>query len=86
MKNIITTCCPSINDLVEKYYPDLTPYLAPVVSPMVAHGMLIKELCGKNTKVVFIGPCIAKKKKRKGMCVPEATWTELLLLRSWNSG
>ncbi|MBB5263169.1 PAS domain S-box-containing protein [Catenibacillus scindens] len=66
MKNIITTCCPSINDLVEKYYPDLTPYLAPVVSPMVAHGMLIKELCGKNTKVVFIGPCIAKKEEAEG--------------------
>ncbi len=66
MKNIITTCCPSINDLVEKYYPDLTPYLAPVVSPMVVHGMLIKELCGKNTKVVFIGPCIAKKEEAEG--------------------
>ncbi len=63
MKNIITTCCPSINDLIEKYYPDLTLYMAPVVSPMVAHGMLIKELYGPETKVVFLGPCIAKKEE-----------------------
>lgn len=63
MKNIITTCCPSVNDLIEKYYPDLTPYMAPVVSPMVAHGMLIKEMYGSETRVVFLGPCIAKKEE-----------------------
>ena len=48
MKNIITTCCPSVNDLVEKYYPSLTPLLAPVVSPMVAHGRLIKSIYGED--------------------------------------
>lgn len=63
MKNIISTCCPSVNDLVEKYYPDLTPFMAPVVSPMVAHGMIIKKLLGMNTKVIFLGPCIAKKEE-----------------------
>lgn len=63
MKNIITTCCPSVNDLVEKYYPDLTPYMAPVVSPMVAHGMLIKNIYGSSTRAVFLGPCIAKKEE-----------------------
>ncbi len=66
MKNIITTCCPSVNDLVEKYYPDLTPYMAPVVSPMVAHGMLIKNIYGSSTRVVFLGPCIAKKEEAEG--------------------
>ena len=34
MRNIITTCCPSVNLLVETYYPALIPYLAPVISPM----------------------------------------------------
>lgn len=63
MKNVISTCCPSVNDLIEKYFPDLTPYMAPVVSPMVAHGMLIKKQLGMNTKVVFLGPCIAKKEE-----------------------
>ena len=41
MENIITTCCPSINDLIEIHYPQLVPYMAPVGSPMVAHGMLL---------------------------------------------
>ena len=63
MENIITTCCPSANDLVEIYYPQLIPYLAPVVSPMIAHGKLLKEELGRDVKVVFLGPCIAKKKE-----------------------
>ncbi len=61
MENIITTHCPSIVYLVEKHYPMLIPYLAPVVSPMVAHGRLIKEEMGQHTKVAYIGPCVAKK-------------------------
>ena len=63
MENIITTCCPSVNDLVEIYFPQLVPYLAPVVSPMIAHGKLLKAEYGQDTKVVFLGPCIAKKKE-----------------------
>ncbi len=63
MENIITTCCPSVNDLVEIYYPELTPYLAPVVSPMIAHGRILKEELGREVKVIFLGPCIAKKKE-----------------------
>lgn len=62
MENIITTCCPSVNDLIEKYYPQLVPWLAPVVSPMIAHGMMIKSQ-SLGVKVVFLGPCIAKKKE-----------------------
>ncbi len=63
MENIITTCCPSVNDLIEIYYPKLVPLMAPVVSPMVAHGRMLKKEYGKETKVVFVGPCIAKKKE-----------------------
>ncbi|MFR5601754.1 MAG: [Fe-Fe] hydrogenase large subunit C-terminal domain-containing protein [Lachnospiraceae bacterium] len=63
MENIITTCCPSANDLIEIYYPELIPYMAPVVSPMVAHGKLIKKEMGSQVKVVFLGPCIAKKQE-----------------------
>lgn len=66
MDNIITTCCPSVNDLVEKYYPDCVPMLAPVVSPMTAHGRYIKKLYGNAVKVVFLGPCIAKKQEAVG--------------------
>ena len=66
MKNIISTCCPSVNELVEKYYPELVEDMAPVVSPMVAHGKLIKAMYGPDVKVVFIGPCIAKKQEAEG--------------------
>jgi iron only hydrogenase large subunit-like protein/uncharacterized Fe-S cluster-containing protein len=61
MQNVITTCCPAVNDLIEKYYPSITEQMAPVVSPMVAHGRLIKKMYGSDVKVVFLGPCIAKK-------------------------
>ncbi len=63
MENIITTCCPSVNDLIEIYYPSLTKYMAPVVSPMIAHGQLIRKEFGNNVKIVFLGPCIAKKRE-----------------------
>lgn len=63
METIITTCCPSVNDLIEIYYPQLIPYMAPIVSPMIAHGKMLKEELGPNVKVVFLGPCIAKKKE-----------------------
>ena len=65
MENIITTCCPSVNDLIEIYYPELVPYMAPVVSPMIAHGKLLKKEYGYHTKVVFLGPCIAKKQESR---------------------
>lgn len=66
MENIITTCCPSVNDLIEKYYPSLAPMMAPVVSPMIAHGRMIKSMYGEDVKVVFLGPCIAKKQEAIG--------------------
>ena len=66
MPNIITTCCPSVNDLIEKYYPECVSLMAPVVSPMVAHGRYIKKLYGDDVKVVFLGPCIAKKQEAIG--------------------
>lgn len=66
MPNIITTCCPSVNDLIEKYYPDCARLMAPVVSPMIAHGRYIKKLYGPDVKVVFLGPCIAKKQEAAG--------------------
>ena len=59
---IISSCCPSINMLIKKYYPTMLPYLAKVLTPMEAHCKLIKEQ-QPNAFTVFIGPCIAKKKE-----------------------
>lgn len=60
-ENLITTSCPSVNNLIEKYYPSLIKYMIPVVSPMLAHGKLLKHRYGMDSVVVFIGPCLAKK-------------------------
>ena len=63
-KNFITSCCPAVNRMIELYYPQALPYLAPLDSPMVAHAKMIKHRA-PNAKVVFIGPCIAKKKEAR---------------------
>ena len=62
MDNIITTCCPAVNSLIEKEYGDLVGYMAPVVSPLIAHGRLLKK-DRPDAKVVFLSPCIAKIKE-----------------------
>ncbi len=57
---IITSCCHSINLLIQKYFPNQLEHLAPVSSPMQAHCTDIKKRF-PNAKTVFIGPCVAKK-------------------------
>lgn len=57
---VISSCCHSINLLIQKYFPNVLPCLAAVMSPMQAHAMEIKKRT-PNAKVVFIGPCVAKK-------------------------
>ncbi len=57
---IITSCCHSINLLIQKYFPTCLEYLADVLSPMQAHCQDIKKRY-PNAKTVFIGPCVAKK-------------------------
>lgn len=59
-KNIITSCCPSSNYLIEHYYKNAIDSVIPVVSPMIAHGRDIKQRYG-DVYTVFIGPCVAKK-------------------------
>ena len=60
-KYYITANCPAIVKLIEKYHPDLVPNLAPLVSPMVATAMVIKELYGEDVATIYIGPCIDNK-------------------------
>lgn len=57
---IISTCCHSVNLLIEKHYPEATKFLAPILSPMLMHAKDIKAR-HPNAKVIFIGPCISKK-------------------------
>lgn len=57
----ISTSCPAIVTFVEQFHPELVGDLLPVVSPMLASARALRTLHGPELKVVFIGPCIAKK-------------------------
>lgn len=61
---ITSCCCPMWVGMLKKVYKELIPNLSPSVSPMIAAGRVIKEL-NKDAKVVFVGPCIAKKAEAK---------------------
>ncbi len=63
-KNFITSCCPAVNTMISLYYPDALKYLAPVDSPAIAHAKLLREEY-PDCKIVFVGPCIAKKRECK---------------------
>ncbi len=78
---IISSCCHTINTLIQKYYPGALPYLADVLSPMLAHCQLIKEQ-NPGAATVFIGPCISKKEEASiyGICDVVLTFEDL---ESW---
>lgn len=59
----IATTCPAVVGYVERYHPQLTSALAPIVSPMVATARLLRARADGALRVVFIGPCIAKKRE-----------------------
>jgi iron only hydrogenase large subunit-like protein/uncharacterized Fe-S cluster-containing protein len=60
-KPYIGTACPALVNYIEKYQPELTGNLLPLLSPMAAHARMLKEKLGRDARVVFIGPCVAKK-------------------------
>lgn len=76
---LISSCCHSINLLIQKYFPDELRYLADVQSPMQAHCLDIKRRV-PQAKTVFIGPCVAKKDEAdyyKGIVDAVLTFEEL---------
>ena len=75
---IISSCCHSVDALIQKYYPSVLPYLADVLSPMLAHCRVIKEE-NPGACAVFIGPCISKKEEAElyGECDVALTYEEL---------
>ena len=61
---IFSSNCPALVSYVEKFYPQLVDHLAPIVSPMIACGRLVKKI-NPNARVVYIGPCAASKAESK---------------------
>src|SRR5512133_706304 len=81
-KYYITTNCPVMVKLVRKFKPELVPNLAPLVSPMIATAMVVKELYGQDVATVQIGPCIDAKDEAldyesKNLIDSVLTFTEL---------
>lgn len=76
---LLSSCCPVVVNILEIYFPELLGNLAPVASPVIAHGLSIKERYGWDTKVVFAGPCIAKMVERgkEGRIDAVLTFTQL---------
>ncbi len=62
-RRYIATTCPAVVTYVERYHPQLVDHLAPIVSPMIATARCLRRLYGPELKVVFVGPCIAKKQE-----------------------
>jgi iron only hydrogenase large subunit-like protein/nitrogen-specific signal transduction histidine kinase len=59
----ISSDCPAIVNYIRQYYPSLVPSLSRIVSPMVAMSRVVRKKLGNNLKIVFTGPCIAKKEE-----------------------
>ena len=62
--HMTTSCCPAFYNMVMKHYPQLADKVSHTVSPMAATARFIKKN-HPGAKVVFIGPCIAKKSEVK---------------------
>lgn len=60
----ITTSCPVVVNIVEKYFPEFIEYLMPIVSPAIAHSEFLRHRFGDLPKV-FVGPCVGKKEELK---------------------
>lgn len=58
---VISSACPAAVDMIRKYLPAYAKFISPLPSPVRAHAGLLKEAYGANAKVVFFGPCAAKK-------------------------
>jgi PAS domain S-box-containing protein len=67
----ITTACPSVNLFIQKYFPSITKFMLPFVSPMIAHSRVIRKKYN-NPFVVFIGPCIGKKLEKEDFQTEDA--------------
>ncbi|TYT75147.1 [Fe-Fe] hydrogenase large subunit C-terminal domain-containing protein [Desulfobotulus mexicanus] len=69
-KLFLSSACPVLVEFIKHYMPELSPSITDCASPLLAHARYLKEKYGEETGIVFIGPCIAKKREAD-------TWDEL---------
>lgn len=59
----ISSACPVVVDFVAKYHPECGPNISALLSPLLTHCRMLRGRFGADIRIVFIGPCIAKKKE-----------------------
>jgi iron only hydrogenase large subunit-like protein len=89
-KSHLLTACPAFVNYIEKYQPDLIKNLVPIDSPMIIHAKLLRKQFGTSAKIIFAGPCTAKKyeadrKEYKGLLDGVLTFEELEELFEWKN-
>jgi iron only hydrogenase large subunit-like protein len=62
-KRYISSDCPAIVNYIRQYHPELVPNLSKIVSPMVAMSRVVRKKLGNDIKIIFTGPCVAKKEE-----------------------
>jgi len=83
-KAVISSACPVVVNCIRKYYPSLTHYITPLMSPLMAHCRQLKSAY-PDAAVVFFGPCIAKKDELlqyPGLCDAVLTFENLKAMLS----
>jgi iron only hydrogenase large subunit-like protein/uncharacterized Fe-S cluster-containing protein len=75
-QSYVWSSCPAVTEYVRKYRPEMASMLMPIASPMVAHARWLRARLGPDVKVVFIGPCVAKKAEAER---PECDDVDLVL-------
>lgn len=80
---LLSSACPVMVDFIRKYMPEFSDCITPVLSPALSHARYLQEQFGEHIKVVFIGPCIAKKNEadRRGELISSALMFSSL--RQW---
>ncbi|MGA1795309.1 MAG: [Fe-Fe] hydrogenase large subunit C-terminal domain-containing protein [bacterium] len=58
---VISSHCPAVCELMEKYFPEALNHLAPVADPAVCHARIIKSREEGPCRVIYVGPCLAQR-------------------------
>lgn len=62
-KLFLSSACPAVVEFIKQFLPEFTPYITDRASPLLAHARYIRKQYGEDVGIVFIGPCIAKKRE-----------------------
>ncbi len=76
-KLFISSACPAVVEYIKYYMPEFSPYITDLASPLLAHARYLRKTFGDDIGIVFIGPCIAKKREAD-------VWKEIDLALTFN--